>query len=151
MTRHRPAVQAKTMRTLIAFDGSEHALRAVEFLCQHPHILGDRAEVTVVFVASPTPLRVVVALGGEVLSPLPVEAERAARPALDALRQAGIEPSVTELTGDPGLEISQLARDGNYDLVVMGSHGHGLLNRALLGSVVNKLLAHCTAPVLIVR
>jgi len=139
------------MRTLIGFDGSEHALRAVEFLCRHPHILGDRAEVTVVFVASPTPLRVVVALGGEVMSPLPVEAERAAQPALAMLRKAGVEPSLTELTGDPGLEISQLARDGNYDLVVMGSHGYGLLNRALLGSAVNRLLAHCTAPVLIVR
>ena len=139
------------MRTLIAFDGSEHAMRAVEFVCGHAHILGDRAEVTVVFVAAPTPLRVVAALGSEVSAPVPVEAERAAQPALEALRKAGIEVSLTELTGDAGLELAQFARDGNYELVVMGSHGRGVLKRALLGSAVHKFLAHCAVAVLIVR
>jgi nucleotide-binding universal stress UspA family protein len=139
------------MRTLIAFDGSEHALRAIDFVCRHPHVLGDRARVTVVFVAPQSPLRVVAALGAEGSAPLPAEAERTAQPALEKLRQAGIEATLSDLTGDAGLEICELARDGGYDLIVIGSHGRGLLKRAVLGSVVERVLAHCNVPALIVR
>ncbi len=139
------------MRTLIAFDGSEHALRAVDYVCRHPHILGDRAQVTVVFVAPQSPLRAVAALGAEGSAPLPAEAERAAGPALQKLRQAGIEATLADLTGDAGLEICQLASDENYDLIVIGSHGRGLLKRAMLGSVAERVLTHCKVPALIVR
>lgn len=139
------------MRTLIAFDGSEHALRAVDFVCRYPHILGDRAQVTVVFVTTTSPLRAVAALGAEGSAPLPAEAERTVRPALEKLRQSGIDATLADLTGDAGLEICQLARDDGYDLVVIGSHGRGLLKRAVLGSVAERVLSHCKVPVLIVR
>ena len=139
------------MRTLIAFDGSEHALRAVDFVCRHPQVLGDRAQVTVVFVTPPSPLRVVAALGAEGSAPLPAEAERTAGPALEKLRLAGIDATLVDLAGDAGLEICQLASDDNYDLIVIGSHGRGLLKRAVLGSVAERVLTHCKVPVLIVR
>ena len=139
------------MRTLIAIDGSEHSTRVVDFITRHPHLLGDRAEVTVLCVATPPPLQVVSALGSGGAAPLPIEVAQAAEPALTALKEAGIEGSLVERVGDAALEIAQLATDGNYDLVVMGSHGRGLLKRAVLGSVAHKLLGRCSVPVLIVR
>ncbi len=139
------------MRTLIAFDGSEHALRAIDFVCRHPHILGDRAQVTVVFVTTQSPLRAVAALGAEGSAPLPADAGRTAKPALAKLRECGIEATLADLTGDAGLEICQLASDDSYDLVVIGSHGRGLLKRAVLGSVAERVLTHCKVPALIVR
>ena len=38
-----------------------------------------------------------------------------------------------------------------FDLVVMGSHGHGNIVNMVMGSVVNQVLGTCSVPVLIVR
>jgi nucleotide-binding universal stress UspA family protein len=36
-------------------------------------------------------------------------------------------------------------------MVVMGTHGHGLLGRALMGSVAQRVVTESTVPVLLVR
>ncbi len=51
--------------------------------------------------------------------------------------------------GHPVREIVEAA--GDYDLVVMGKHGHGLLDGLLLGSVARGVVQRCTIPVLTVR
>jgi nucleotide-binding universal stress UspA family protein len=40
---------------------------------------------------------------------------------------------------------------GNYDLMVMGSHGHSRVHRALLGSVSERVLHKAAVPVLMLR
>ena len=47
--------------------------------------------------------------------------------------------------------IANLATKGKFDLLMMGSHGHGLLANLVLGSVTTKVMARCETPVLIVR
>ena len=47
--------------------------------------------------------------------------------------------------------IAAYAEDGRFDLVVMGSHGHGELAGLVMGSVVTRVLARCKVPVLLVR
>jgi len=37
----------------------------------------------------------------------------------------------------------------NADLIVLGSHGHGAIHRALLGSVSEHVLHHARRPLLI--
>lgn len=53
--------------------------------------------------------------------------------------------------GDPADVIIREARDGGYDLVVMGSRGLGTFSRAMLGSVSNKVLNHIKTDVWIVK
>ncbi|MGL6205521.1 MAG: universal stress protein, partial [Giesbergeria sp.] len=53
--------------------------------------------------------------------------------------------------GPAGETIAKLADAGDYDLLVMGSHGHGALATLVMGSVTTQVLAHCKVPVLIVR
>jgi nucleotide-binding universal stress UspA family protein len=53
--------------------------------------------------------------------------------------------------GNAAESIASLARDGRFDLVILGSHGHGEVLNLVLGSVATKVLARCSAPVLIVR
>jgi nucleotide-binding universal stress UspA family protein len=49
------------------------------------------------------------------------------------------------LEGDPANEIIRYATEGNFDLIVMPTHGYGPFRRFLLGSVTAKVLhdAHC--------
>jgi len=53
--------------------------------------------------------------------------------------------------GHPVREIVAAASDGDYDLVVMGKHGHGLIDGLLLGSVARGVVQKCSAPVLTVK
>lgn len=47
-------------------------------------------------------------------------------------------------------EILSTIREENVDLVVLGTHGRGILGRALIGSVTEKLLRKLSIPVLTV-
>ena len=44
-----------------------------------------------------------------------------------------------------------MAESGKYDLIVMGTHGHGSLGKLVMGSVSTQVLANCQVPVLLVR
>ena len=53
--------------------------------------------------------------------------------------------------GHPVQEIVSESNEGDYDLVVMGKHGHGLIDGLLLGSVARGVVQKCTVPVLTVK
>jgi nucleotide-binding universal stress UspA family protein len=54
-------------------------------------------------------------------------------------------------TGHPVDQIVHYAKKKDCDMVVMGSHGHGIFSEAMLGSTSRRVLKKCTKPVLIVR
>lgn len=61
-------------------------------------------------------------------------------------------PVITELIqGVPFAEIVQFAREGDFDLMVMGTHGRTGLKHALLGSVAEKVARKAPCAVLTVR
>jgi nucleotide-binding universal stress UspA family protein len=51
------------------------------------------------------------------------------------------------LTGEPGSLIAELARDEEFDLVIMPTHG-GVFRWTLLGSITAKVLNYANCPVL---
>ncbi len=53
--------------------------------------------------------------------------------------------------GPAGETIAKVAESGKYDLIVMGTHGHGSLGKLVMGSVSTQVLANCQVPVLLVR
>jgi nucleotide-binding universal stress UspA family protein len=83
-----------------------------------------------------------------------LEAEQRAEVAddLDAL-DAALAPDLEHLVevGDPGPTICAVAEREAVDIVVVGSHGHGWLQRVLMGSVSTYVLHHSPCPVLVVR
>lgn len=71
-----------------------------------------------------------------------------------ALKRIGDIPGEIEtdiLSGSPAEKIIEVAIQGKYDLVVMGSRGKGRLMGLLLGSHIHKVATHAPCPVLIVR
>ncbi len=59
--------------------------------------------------------------------------------------------SIYVVPGAPVATIRSHARKGNYDLIVMGTHGHGFLFSAVIGSTAQKMVQESKIPVLVVR
>jgi nucleotide-binding universal stress UspA family protein len=53
--------------------------------------------------------------------------------------------------GNPVQQILKVADERDCDLIVMGSHGHGALEEALIGSTAKKVIRRSKKPVLVVR
>jgi len=58
--------------------------------------------------------------------------------------------SIQVVEGDPAGEILEKADQLKVDMMVMGSHGKGLLAHAFLGSVADKVLNRIKIPVFII-
>jgi nucleotide-binding universal stress UspA family protein len=67
------------------------------------------------------------------------------------LRQSGIKTSWRVQMGAPYEEIVRTAEEEHAGLIVMGTHGRSGLNRALLGSVAERVIRLAPCPVLTVR
>ena len=55
------------------------------------------------------------------------------------------------LDGDPARELLRAARDGDHDVLVMGSRGRGRMTAALLGSVSNRVMHDAEIPVIVIH
>lgn len=68
------------------------------------------------------------------------------------LKSAGvkIDDRVVVARGDAAEHIVDYVKANNIELVVMSTHGHGGLRRLLMGSVTDRVIRSCEAPVLVV-
>ena len=66
-------------------------------------------------------------------------------------RSEGLKVRSALHTGAPYREIVDLARDERADLIVIGTHGRGGMDRALMGSVSDRVVRLAPCPVLTVR
>lgn len=139
------------MKILIAADGSKFAQQAVNYVIEHGDQFGQ-AQITLINVHMPIPGRAAAHLSRAIVQGYySDECEKALAPARRALKKAGIAFDDTWIVGSPGDEISAFAVKGEFDMVIMGSHGHGLFANLVLGSVTTKVLAACKVPVLVIR
>lgn len=67
------------------------------------------------------------------------------------LNDAGITPLELEREGDPASAILKTAEEFRPDLIVMGSHGRGPVERFFLGSVSDAVVHRWHGAVLVVR
>lgn len=136
-------------RILVPVDGSGHGFHAARTAARLASALGAKLTLLTVYEAPSS------ALGepnySRALDDVLDHARRTVEHAREAVRGAGgPEPEVEWLGGSPAETIIGVARDGNYDLIVMGSHGRGRLKAALLGSVSNAVAAGAGRPVMVV-
>jgi nucleotide-binding universal stress UspA family protein len=140
------------MRILIALDASEASRKVIDYLLKYPAVFkGPQLEV--LYVDPPPPLRAVGAFGADPGMPAlpPGNPLDVIGPVIEPLKAAGYSVDLEVREGEPGPEITQIASDGAYDLIVMGAGERGLLRRKLLGSVAHSVLSHVSKPMLIVR
>jgi nucleotide-binding universal stress UspA family protein len=81
--------------------------------------------------------------------------EEQAREALDRtvsdLGKQGLQVKGHLVEGTPKRAIVRCVEDGDYDLVVLGTHGRTGLAHVLMGSVAEWVLRHVAVPVVTVR
>lgn len=66
------------------------------------------------------------------------------------LREAGVDATALLIQGPTVEKIMEEAERVGADCIVLGSHGHGAVHRALLGSVSESVLRKAARPVTIV-
>jgi len=136
-------------RILLPTDGSEAADAAVE------HALGLAetfdAAIHVLYVVEVGMVPDDVA-AGTLVNTLTEAGERAVGAVRDRAESAGVRDVETTVeVGVPHRVVLDTVEDWDADLVVMGTHGRTGLDRYLLGSVTEKVVRSCDAPVLTVR
>jgi len=140
------------MNILIAADGSSYTKRMLAYLAAHDEWLGAGHKYTVMTVVMALPARAVAVLDREVVkSYYDDEAEKVFRPIRTFFARQGISASFVAKIGHAAELIARQAEAGKFDLLLMGSHGHGNLTNLVMGSVTTKVLAHCKTPLLLVR
>ena len=140
------------MKILILTDGSDPSLTAARWAARHARQLNERPQIHLLHVQAPLPY----ARAGEVVGRATVEkyqremSEEALAPASAVLTEAGIAFQKSWTVGEIAPSIADYARAGSFDLVVMGSRGHGALLNLALGSVATKVIATLDVPVVVV-
>jgi nucleotide-binding universal stress UspA family protein len=140
------------MKILLAVDGSTYTKKMLAYLTTHLEVFHGENEFTLFTVQTPLPPRARAAVGADVANAYYAEeAEKVTAPVVKFLKRHGIDAKVVHKTGGAGELIAKQANAGEYDLVMMGSHGHSALGNLVMGSVATQVLAHCKVPVLLVR
>jgi nucleotide-binding universal stress UspA family protein len=73
-----------------------------------------------------------------------------AKLAADA-REKGVKAEEHVVQGKPSAEIIRFASEGQVDMIVLGTHGKGMLDQALFGSTTERVVRRAPCPVLTVR
>ncbi|MBC7445744.1 MAG: universal stress protein [Polaromonas sp.] len=140
------------MKILLAIDGSSYTQKMLAYLTTHGALFGSHNDYTLLTVQPPLPPRARAAVGKDIVdSYYTDEAAKVMAPATDFLARSGLSVHSEWLVGPAGETIAHHADEGKFDLLVMGSHGHGSLGNLVMGSVATQVLARSKVPLLLVR
>jgi nucleotide-binding universal stress UspA family protein len=140
----------KYKKILLAVDGSEHSQRAAAAAADLA--TGKDAEILLLtcyntgVVEDEQPF-----LDAGQFSKLAAEAKQVLKPYEDMLRARGIVFTPQVQSGIPESAITQVAKEEQCDLIVMGSRGLGKVMGLLLGSVTMTVVQKAPCSVLVVR
>jgi len=140
------------LNILLAVDGSACTKKMLAFVCAHDEWLGARHRYTVVHAVPRLPrLTTALLASDEVQTHYADEAEQVFAPIRAFFARHAIAAVYEALPGDPADAVARRADAGGFDLLLLGSHGHGRLGNLVLGSVANQIIARCRVAVLLVR
>lgn len=140
------------MKILVAVDGSSYTKRMLAYLAAHDEWLGDKHQYTVLHVVPAIPPRAAAVLDKELLkSYYADEGDKVLKTLRTFFNKQKIAAEFVNKAGSAADVISAAADKDGFDLLMLGSHGHGSIGNLVMGSVATKVLARCSVPVLLIR
>ncbi len=140
------------MKILVPVDGSEHSKRAINYLFDYRAFFDLHAKITLIHVRHKVGKLIAASVRPELLEEHNTEElERAMGWARKRFSDSRVPFEEKFEFGDPSEQIVDFAQKNSFDLIIMGSRGHGTLPGMLIGSTAFKILGACKTPVLIVR
>lgn len=143
-------------RILLATDGSAYSNRAADYCVDIAKKLG--ADVMALCVTSLKHFELYALEHHDDITGYEDENLRVAREAEAAVgyaagraREAGVGIETRIVRGYPAETIMRIAKEENFDLIVVGNLGRTGIVRALLGSVSGDIVRNAPCPVLVVR
>ena len=140
-------------KILVAVDGSDNALRALDFAVKQAGY-APQAVLHVLNVQLPPSTYTAWEIYVSAETIRDIAAERA-RSILEStgtrLKGGGCAFQLEQLEGDPAETIGRRAAELGCESIVMGTHGLGPLVILFMGSVAQKVVHHATVPVTVVK
>lgn len=136
---------------LVAFDGSESAIKGVRTAIELSRAMGAQLELVYVL----PPILLPPSVYADTIQKIEEGNREAAQDVLKLgakiVTDAGATCDTVMLHGAPAEAMADLALAERFWGVVIGAKGHNALSRVMLGSVADRLVHICSKPVLVVR
>ncbi|MFT5504474.1 MAG: nucleotide-binding universal stress UspA family protein, partial [Gammaproteobacteria bacterium] len=134
---HKPVLVASRAfkpisRVLIAFDGGESVMKAVEYIAQNSAFKGFSCQL------------LMVGNGSEADN---TKLEKAT----NLLKDSNFDVVSDIKSGQAETVIAEASESQHYDLLVMGAYGHSRIRNLIIGSTTTEMIRSCKIPVLLFR
>ncbi len=134
---------------LVPFEGSESSRKAMARAVDLAKTEGSH--VTVLYVIPRYEEMVEFYRSESIRKRLRAEAEKVIGEAVKIAQAGGVAVAPEIREGHPADEIVSAADKRENDLIAMGSYGWKGVNKAILGSTTNRVVAHANCPILVVK
>ena len=140
------------MKILFAADGSTFTKKALTFLVKNKNLLGPGDELVVLHVQDAISAQIERKLGSaEVTAYQAKQADVVLNPIQKFLDKHAVNYRCIWVAGAAASQIIDASKRERVQMIVMGTHGHGLLSRMFMGSVAQRVLADSEIPTLLVK
>ncbi len=151
-------------KILVPLDGSEHSLKALDVAIQIAKRFGGK--ITLVHVYSVVAISSIVPEPSMATAGIPVMRAPDISKLIEAAQKVGnriledgeqkVKAAKVEVNklleeGHTVQEIIRVAKEGDFELIVMGARGISRIREMLLGSVSDGVIHHVACPVLVVK
>jgi nucleotide-binding universal stress UspA family protein len=134
---------------LVPFDGSASSRKALVRACELSK--NDDSEVSVLYVIPRYEEMMEFFKTDTIKKSLYEEAEKIAEGAKKIAATQGVQIKAVVQEGHAGEKIVEIAGKFGNDLIVMGTHGWRGMDKAMLGSTAERIIAYASCPILIVK
>jgi len=137
-------------RILLPFDGSDYSVNAAKYALDLAKLVGAHVTIVNCYEWRVNMPEVPELLIKDLQENMRLEAENILKGAKGIFENQGVEYTLETRAGSPGYVLSNLAKSKEFDLIIMGSHGHSDIAGLFLGSVTHKVLNKIYCPILVV-
>ncbi len=139
----------KIKKILVPMDGSKHSFKALDMAIT----LAKQFDATIVGLCA-IPLEPPIFIPGmtsHFKAKITEGAKKFLEEAKNISEQNQVEFKYYIAYENPTKYVSEFANNREFDLIVIGSHGHGALREVLLGSVAHSTIHRAKTPVLVIK